>query len=64
MRGLKPTSIPRLLSIAAVALHLGLSEKTVRRLIQDGQLPSHRVGRQIRISEMDLAAFLLRSRTE
>jgi excisionase family DNA binding protein len=57
-----PSPLPLLLSIAAVALHLGVSVKTVRRLVHDGRLPSLRVGRQIRISEIDLAAFLVRSR--
>ena len=54
--------IPRLLSITAVALRLDVSEKTVRRLVHDGRLASLRIGRQIRISEMDLADFLARSR--
>jgi len=54
---------PRLLSVATVALHLGVSEKTVRRLVDDGQLPTHRVGRLIRISETDLAAFIAHSRS-
>jgi excisionase family DNA binding protein len=54
---------PRLMSVATVALHLGVSEKTIRRLIDDGQLPTHRVGRLIRISETDLAAFIARSRS-
>jgi len=58
----KANAVPRLLSVAAVALHLGVSEKTVRRLIQSGKLPSLRVGRQIRVSEPDLAAFIARSR--
>jgi excisionase family DNA binding protein len=59
---LKVNAIPRLLSVATVANHLGVSTKTVRRLIKDGQLPSLRVGRQIRMSERDLADFLARSR--
>jgi excisionase family DNA binding protein len=59
---LKVNAIPRLLSVATVASHLGVSTKTVRRLLKDGQLPNLRVGRQIRISERDLADFLARSR--
>jgi excisionase family DNA binding protein len=58
----KPTPIPRLLSIATVALHLDVSQKTVRRAVDDGQLAVHRVGRQLRISEADLAAYIARSR--
>jgi excisionase family DNA binding protein len=59
----KISAIPRLLSVTMVATHLGVSTKTVRRLVKDGQLPSHRVGRQIRISETDLALFIIRSRS-
>ena len=59
----KVSAIPRLLSVAMVATCLGVSTKTVRRLIKDGQLPSHRVGRLIRISETDLAVFIARSRS-
>jgi len=54
--------LPRLLSIGAVAAGLDLSEKTVRRWIDNGSLPHHRVGRQIRIAEHDLRDFLARSR--
>ncbi len=59
-----PTPIPRLLSITAVALHLGVSDKTVRRLVHHGRLPSLRIGRQIRISELDLVAFLAHTRSD
>jgi excisionase family DNA binding protein len=59
----KPTRIPHLLSVATVAVWLGVSRKTVRRMIRDRQLPSHRIGRQIRISHADLVAFLARSRS-
>jgi excisionase family DNA binding protein len=58
----RPGLDPRLLSVATVAIGLGVSEKTIRRLVHDGRLPSHRIGRQIRISEADLASFLMRSR--
>jgi excisionase family DNA binding protein len=54
----KTIPIPRLLSIAQVALYLGVSQKTVRRLIKDGQLPSHRIRGQLRTSEADLARYL------
>jgi excisionase family DNA binding protein len=63
MKASKPTPIPHLLSIATVAVWLGVSGKTVRRMIRDRQLPSHRIGRQIRISQADLVAFLVRSRS-
>ncbi len=41
---------------------LDVNPKTVRRWIATGLLPVHRLGRQIRISEPDLAAFIARSR--
>ena len=58
----KSMPAPGLMSVAAVALQLDVSQKTVRRLIEDGDLAIHRIGRQIRISEPDLAAFIARSR--
>jgi excisionase family DNA binding protein len=59
----KVSLFPRLLSVAMVATHLGVSTKTVRRLIKDGLLPSHRVGRQTRVSETDLAVFIAQLRS-
>jgi len=46
------------LSIPVVAKQLDISTKTVRRLIASGELPHHRIGRQIRISEQDLNIFI------
>jgi excisionase family DNA binding protein len=48
--------------IPYVAEQLDVSEKTVRRLIASGELACHRVGRQIRISDADLATFIAGSR--
>jgi excisionase family DNA binding protein len=48
----------RFFSPGQVAEQLGLSTKTIRRWIDRGELHVHRLGRQIRISEEDLAAFL------
>jgi excisionase family DNA binding protein len=45
-----------------VASELVVSEKTVRRLIDNGEIRTHRVGRSIRISEEDLAAYRARNR--
>jgi len=58
----KAGSVPRLLSIGSVAAILDVSPKTVRRRIDVGELPVHRFGRQLRISEADLALFIARSR--
>jgi len=44
-------------SCSQVAQRLGLSVKTVRRLIRRGELPVHQFGSSLRISSADLAAF-------
>jgi excisionase family DNA binding protein len=51
-----PESGERFFSVAEVAVRLDVSEKTVRRKIQSGDLPTRRVGKLLRISERDLAA--------
>jgi excisionase family DNA binding protein len=48
----------RFLGVARVAERLDVSQKTVRRKIAAGELPAHRVGKLLRISERDLAAFV------
>jgi excisionase family DNA binding protein len=54
--------LPRLYSIPQVAEALGVSAKTVQRWIKAGTLPVHRLGKQIRVSQADLAAFIAQSR--
>lgn len=54
--------VPRFFSIATVAAHLDVSQKTVRRWIAAGELMVYQIGGQLRISEPDLAAFLARAR--
>lgn len=53
---------PRLLNVREAALELHVSIKTVRRLIERGDLPPYRIGRSIRLSEESLRIFLNRSR--
>jgi excisionase family DNA binding protein len=53
-----PEQPERFLSVADVAVRLGVSEKTVRRMIARGDLRAHRVGRLIRVAERSLAAYL------
>lgn len=57
-----PPSSAQLHSVDAIAARFGLSTKTVRRLIANGQLVAHRIGRRLRISEADATAFLTRRR--
>ena len=47
-----------LLTVSEVADFCRLSPRTVRRWIERGELPAHRLGRQLRISEKDLKIFL------
>ncbi|MCK5273632.1 MAG: helix-turn-helix domain-containing protein [Alphaproteobacteria bacterium] len=53
------TDLPqRLLTIKDVADILQVSDKTVRRWIDAGDLVAHRIGRQWRVSQGDLDAFI------
>jgi excisionase family DNA binding protein len=47
-----------LLKIEQVADILSISIKTARRLIERGELRSHRIGKAIRVSREDLRAYL------
>jgi excisionase family DNA binding protein len=53
-----PSPVPRLFSVEQIAKLVGISGRTVRRWIDDKQLPVHRLGRLIRISETDFIAFV------
>lgn len=50
--------VTALRDVSEVAARLGVSTKTVRRAIGRGDLPAHRLGRLLRISDADLAAYL------
>lgn len=54
----QPPTLGPLLSVADVAERLDVSSKTVRRLIDSKSIAIHRIGRQIRISEADLAMYV------
>ena len=47
-----------LLTVRATAQALGVSEKTVRRLVHFGQLPALRVGAQLRLHQDELRKWL------
>ena len=57
-----PEQRERWLSVAAVAERLDVSEKWVRRKIASRDLPAHRVGRLLRVSERGLADYVARTR--
>ena len=50
--------LPRPLAVGEVAELLQVSSKTVRRWIERQELRTHRLGRQLRVAEEDLATFL------
>ena len=50
--------VPALFTVDQVAERLGVSTKQVRRLIASRELPHHRIGRLIRITDADLTAFI------
>lgn len=52
------TSAPTFYTIPETAERLKVSPKTVRRWIAQGKLKVHRFGKQLRIEETDLAAFI------
>jgi excisionase family DNA binding protein len=56
------TASRRWLSTTEAADELGVTTRTVYRLIDDGALCAHRIGRVIRVMATELDAFLDRSR--
>lgn len=52
----------RLLSVKVVADRLDIDVQTVRRLIADGDLPAHRIGRLLKVSQVDLLEFVSQHR--
>lgn len=52
------------LTIEQVAKRLNVSERTVRRLVENGQIKGYSVGRQIRIDPPDLAEFIQRQKQQ
>jgi excisionase family DNA binding protein len=54
----------RFVTVAEVADQLRVSNMTVYRLVQSGQLPAVRVGRSYRIRDIDVDRFLANQYTE
>lgn len=50
--------VPRLYSVAQVAEHLNICTKKVLGLIRSNTLSAHQIGKQYRISENALLAYL------
>jgi excisionase family DNA binding protein len=51
-------AVPRLYSIKELGALWSYSTKQIHRWVDDGLLPAHRLGGQIRISEQDAANFV------
>ena len=54
----EPRTTAPLLTVRDSACRLGISPKTVRRMIASGGLPAHHIGRLVRIAESDLQIFV------
>ena len=54
--------LTRFYTVSQVADLLAVSPRSVRRWVAAAELSAHKLGRQVRISEMDLRAFLERRR--
>ena len=50
--------LPTLLDVPGLAEVLGISDKTVRRMVGAGRIPCVRFGRQIRFSPGDVSRWL------
>ena len=57
-------TLPTLLTVGQVATILRVTTLTIRRWISAGDLITHRFGRQFRISEADLQAFIRMGRKD
>lgn len=49
---------PDLVTVKEVASRLAMTERYVRRLIAEGQLPAYKIGRSVRVPEDGLVEFL------
>ena len=54
--------LTRFYTVSEVATLLAVSTRTIRRWVTTCELLAHKFGRQVRISETDLRAFLERRR--
>ena len=57
-------SVTKLLDVQAVADAIGVSEKTVRRLVARRSIPFHKIGPLVRFDEADIREWLDESRVE
>lgn len=60
----EPPALPLWLGTADAARYLGLTTRTVYRLIDEGEVVAYKFGRVIRIKRADLDDFIGRSKIE
>jgi len=56
--GLSQERLPRLLDIAGVAEHLGVTERHVRRLVAERRIPFIKWGHLLRFDPVEVASWL------
>lgn len=54
--------LPHLIDVATLAEHLGLTERTIRRKVAQGEIPYYRLGNSIRFDPAEVWAELEASR--
>ncbi|HVM21481.1 MAG TPA: helix-turn-helix domain-containing protein [Egibacteraceae bacterium] len=52
------------MSSQAAADHLGITTRTLYRLVDEGQLPAYKIGRVLRLQRTDVEAFIKSARVE
>lgn len=52
------------LSSKEAASRIGITQRTLYRFIDEGQIPAYRIGRVIRLQLADVESFIERSRVE
>jgi len=57
-----PAVAPVLLSCKEAGLYLGRSEQSIQHLIQEGVIPTVRVGRRVHLHRKDLDAWIERNK--
>lgn len=50
--------LPHLIDVATLAEHLGLTERTIRRKVADGEIPHYKLGNSIRFDPVEIEAWL------
>ncbi len=50
--------LPHLIDVATLAEHLGLTERTIRRKVAQGEIPHYKLGNSIRFDPVEIGACL------